>query len=461
MNADKIAVPFTIENKKALIVGMARSGIEAAKLIHKMGGVVSIYDGKTEMQIDNIASLDGIVKDRFLGNEPNNIEMFDLIVLSPGVPTDLAFLKTAKDMAIEVIGEVELAYRFAKGRFIGITGTNGKTTTTTLVGEMFKQQGLRTFVVGNIGVPISKIVCEENDDDNFYITELSSYQLESIDSFKPWIAAILNITPDHLARHKTMANYIEAKLNIATHLDTPSHLLLNLDQSETRALGNRFPGAAWFSKTNLDALVHVRSFDDSDYIVVSDKETLLPVMPTKEIGLLGEHNLENALAAVGLAYLAGVSIESMGHVLRTFRGVEHRNEFVATINGVSFYNDSKATNPEASIPAIKAMQHPTVLIAGGMDKGSDYTLWIATFKTIKHVILFGETKYAIASALEKADFVDFSIVENLHEAIQLATQLVITGDNVLLSPACASWDMYPDFEARGDEFKMLVRKLEA
>lgn len=461
MSAVENIVPFSLEDKNVLVVGMARSGIEAAKLAHKMGAHVAIYDAKTAAQIDNIELLENIAQQRFLGVEPHDLHKFDLVVLSPGVPTDLQIIKSAKDLGVEIIGEVELAYRFAKGRFIGITGTNGKTTTTTLVGEMFKHQGLRSFVVGNIGLPVSKIVCEDNDDDNIYITELSSYQLESVNTFKPWIATILNVTPDHLARHKTMANYIDAKLNIASNLEPSMNLVLNFDQSETRALAVQYPNASWFSKTNHDALVHVRSVEGIDCIVISDRERLFVVLAIEEIALLGEHNLENALAAVALAYLAGVSIEAMGHVLSTFRGVEHRNEFVKTINGVSYYNDSKATNPEASIPAIKSMKNPTVLIAGGMDKGSDYASWIATFKTIKHVVLFGETKYAIASALEKANYHEFTIVDNLYDATQLAAKMVVPGDNVLLSPACASWDMYADYEVRGNEFKMLVHKLEA
>lgn len=444
------------ENQHVLVIGMARSGIDAARLLHYQGARVSLYDSKPQGSIKDLERLDTIPYRGYFGGDLPSLEGVDLCVLSPGVPLEIDLILMAKEKGIPYLSEVELAYRCAEGTFIGITGTNGKTTTTALIGEMFKADRKKTHVVGNIGIPVSSAVLESDDAQTFYITELSSYQLETVDQFKVAVGVLLNITPDHLARHKTMEAYVDAKLNMIRHLASHTDFILNFDQDYTQGLRTRFPLASGFSKHKLDALAHIETIDEVPWLVVGETGRVQPVIPTSQIKLIGDHNLENALAAVAVAFKAGVSLPAMAQALSSFSGYAHRIEFVAKIDGITYYNDSKATNPEASIPAIRAMAVPTVLIAGGMDKGNDYAPWIETFKNIKHVVLLGETKEAIAARMEQLTDVPFTLVETLEEALVTAKKYARSGDNILLSPACASWDMFESFEVRGDLFKRLV-----
>jgi UDP-N-acetylmuramoylalanine--D-glutamate ligase len=453
-----------VNGKRVLVVGMARSGIDVVKLLHRNGALVTITDTKTAENIKDYQEIKPYIQHELLGAMPTDVREFDFIVMSPGVPTDLPFVHQAKAFGIDVVGEVEVAYKYAKGKFIGITGTNGKTTTTSLVGEMYKSQPYPVYVVGNIGIPVSQAVLNQATEPGVFVTELSSYQLESIHSFTPWIAALLNLTPDHLARHKSMEAYLEAKLNLVRNLGSPENFILNGDDPLSQPLRDRFPRARFFSKTDPTADFGVQHLETSAhleeaYVVIRMHDEIIPVLPVRDIFLLGEHNLENALAAVGIAYLGGVSVEAIAGVLRTFKGVSHRNEYVDSYKGVLFYNDSKATNPEASIPALKAITSATHLIAGGMDKGSDYTPWIKAFDAVKHVYLFGETKYKIAQALKDHEFSNYSLCDNLEEAFELAVHSAQSEEVILLSPACASWDMFESFEARGDLFKSLVYAL--
>lgn len=445
-----------VNNKKVLVVGLARTGLDAVKLLHAKGAHVTVTDTQEAGAIKDYHTIAPLINQAVLGGPYQGNLDFDLVVMSPGVPLHLPFLVKAKALGIPMISEVELAFRHAKGKFIGITGTNGKTTTTALTGEIFKAAGLSTSVVGNIGIPVSSAVLADDHKDHYYVTELSSYQLETVEDFQPFIASFLNLTPDHLARHGSMENYLEAKLKMVQHMGPGSHFFLNADQKPLMTLKNRYPWAKWFSKTSLTSEIGV----ENDVIVIRDKGSVIPVLPVDELVILGEHNLENALAAVGMSHAAGISPTVMASVLSTFKGVAHRNEFVANIRGVAYYNDSKATNPEASIPALKAMTQPTVLIAGGMDKQSDYTEMLTYFDQVKHLVLYGETKYDMARAAEASGFSDISIVSDLKEAVAKASKVSQAGDAVLLSPACASWDMFKDFEQRGDLFKTLVRALE-
>ncbi len=443
-------------NRNALVIGMARSGFDAAFLLDAQGARIHVYDHKEVESIQGIEQLSTIAYNAYFGGNMPDLAQIDLVVVSPGVPLDIPLLREVIERDIELIGEVELAYRCAEGKFIGITGTNGKTTTTALLGEMFKAGNYKSFVVGNIGVPISRAVLEHDAFDVVYIAELSSYQLETVKSFSAVTGALLNITPDHLARHKTMDAYTCAKLNLFNNMRA-ENIVLNFDHDRTRALLTQYPHATVFSKYSESSLVGISTRFESKSIVVRTENAEVPILALSEIKLLGEHNIENALAAVTLAHIYGVDHGAIAHALHTFSGYPHRIEFVATIDGVSYYNDSKATNPEASIPAIRAMTAQTVLIAGGMDKGSDYREWIETFTTIKHVILFGETKHAIAQAMSQFSQVKYTIVNNLQEATTLAKELAHSGDFVLLSPACASWDMFESYEERGALFKHLVR----
>lgn len=442
--------------KNCLVVGMARSGIEAAKLLHEMGAVVALYDAKP---LEAIAHIDevSLLADHFvLGGEVPDIKRYDLLVLSPGVPPTLDFIKRARKADIEIIGEIELAYRCSNARFIGVTGTNGKTTTTALTALMLKDGGINALAVGNIGIPLSRAVISEGVNDVVYVTELSSYQLESTSTFKPWIASLLNITPDHLQRHKTMENYIEAKLNIANNIGDVDHFILNGDDPLSVPIVARYPMAQRFSKVDQMALTTV----SDGQLVINTPMTQIVVIAVKDILIKGQHNLENALAAVAIAYLAGVSASSMAQTLRRFKGVAHRNEFVISKAGITVYNDSKATNPEASVSALRAMDQATVLIAGGMNKGSDYSQWLDNFDHVRHVVLLGETKNDIAAALKRIGFNAYTLVEDMESAVVAALEIANQHlpVNILLSPACASWDMYDNFEARGEHFKSLILK---
>ncbi|MCK8061319.1 MULTISPECIES: UDP-N-acetylmuramoyl-L-alanine--D-glutamate ligase [unclassified Fusibacter] len=446
----------SVDKLNVLVVGMASSGREAVKLLHEKGAIITITDTKQASEIEGYDEISHLISNELLGSQAIDVKAYDLLVLSPGVPTKLDFIVKAKELGIPVWAEVELAFRFAKGKFIGITGTNGKTTTTTIVGEIFKAAGFKTSVVGNIGRPISEAVRLEDDVDRIYVTELSSYQLESVHEFKPWIAALLNITPDHLARHGTMEEYVTAKLSLVRHMEDADHFIMNADDPVIQKLMHQFPEARLFSRERKD----VDTYVVDDAIVTCSESGCEEVIRTDEIFIKGSHNVENALAVIAICDLAGIDAAVMAAVLKEFKGVEHRNEFVAEVNGIRYFNDSKATNPEASIPAIKSMDRPTILIAGGMDKGSDYSGWISYFQNVRHVVLFGETKNDIKEALIRSGFTEVSVVDTLEAAVQAASGIATSGDAVLLSPACASWDMYKNFEVRGDEFKQFVYALQ-
>jgi len=447
--------------KNVLVVGIARSGIATLKILKKIGYKVIINDIKTEEQLGNILfEIDDLYDIKILSRHPNISELknVDFIILSPGVPTDLEFINNARKNGIEVIGEVELAYRISNSKnIIGITGTNGKTTTTSLVYEMFKNANFSSYIVGNIGFPIiEKAYFAKNED--YLITELSSFQLETIKEFKPKISAILNITPDHLNRHKTMENYIEAKKNIFLNQSKKDILVLNYDNKITRQIGkNTLQKIKFFSiKSKLDDGVYL----EGNNVILKDEDGAKVIINKDEIFILGEHNLENSMAAILIAYYSGISVEIIRRTLIEFKGVEHRIEFVKTINGVNYYNDSKGTNPDASIKAVEAMTSLTHLIAGGMDKKSDFDEFIKSFKgKIKSLILFGETKFIIEQTAKKYGFEKIFIVDNLLDAVTIAYKNAKSGENVLLSPACASWDMYKNFEERGNEFKSIVLNL--
>ncbi len=441
---------MNLKNARVLVVGMAKSGIEAANLALQKQAIVSLYDAKIETDLKLDKMLLKKVNAVYFGGVLPPVEQFDYLVLSPGVPPHLPFIEEARRKKVVVINEIELAWHFLKGRLIGITGTNGKTTTTALTTHILRCAGLNAKAVGNIGTPLSSVVAED-DKSVVYVVELSSYQLETINNFKLACAAILNVTPDHLARHKTMQDYIAAKLNIVNALPNCTTLLLNMDNEITNTLfSERFSAAKAFSRTNQTAFAHV----EAGYLIVDNKK----IIATSDIFIRGEHNLENALAAAGLASLLGIDQAAIKEGLTTFKGVAHRNEWVLSKDELNFYNDSKATNPEAAVPALKTMTLPTVLIAGGMDKGSDYGVMLQNLALVNHVVLLGETKYDIAKALDAIGFTSYTIVNDMEQAVAAAIKQAERPGNILLSPACASWDMYENFEKRGEHFKRCIRK---
>jgi len=445
--------------KNILVVGGARSGISTIKTLKKLGAKVFLNDIKTQEELGEIVGEMKAYVDVFiLGRHPEDLRRFDQVILSPGVPTHLDFIVEARKMGIEVIGELEFAFRITRGKFVAITGTNGKTTTTSLVGEIFEKSKHKSFVVGNIGIPVASKALEAHED-TYMVTEVSSFQLETISKFHSIVSAVLNITPDHLNRHKTMENYIDIKANVFLNSRDEDFVVLNYDNIEARNLAQRAKcKVVYFSrKEKLDNGV---VFDGEGIFLVNDNNRTF-VCSKEDIFIKGSHNIENVMAAVAISYLAGVEIEVISESIKEFKGVEHRIEFVREINDIKFYNDSKGTNPDASIKAVEAMDRPTILIAGGMDKGSDFGEFLNSFNDIiKHMVILGETKDKLANCAEEKGFKNYTLVSNMIEAVKVSCSLAEPGYNVLLSPACASWDMYESYEHRGDEFKELVSNLD-
>ncbi|HHY77411.1 MAG TPA: UDP-N-acetylmuramoyl-L-alanine--D-glutamate ligase [Clostridiales bacterium] len=448
-----------IKGKNVLVLGAAVTGIPTALELYNMGCNITLNDCKPLAQLDEyIHDLDNLSIEIITGGHPIELASnCDFIVISPGVPTDIPLVKEAKKLGKEVISEVELAYRMTQTPIAAITGTNGKTTTTALLGEIMKESGRKTFVVGNIGNPIIKEVKNAAPEDLF-VLEVSSFQLETTVHFRPKVCAILNITPDHLNRHKTLENYIDAKTKIFRNQKQEDYTVLNWDDEQTRKLSSLTKSKTLFfsRKDILDEGAYV----ENGYLTISYKNKKERIIDIKDIFIPGEHNLENALAASLMAYCLGVEAHTIQKVLKEFKGVEHRIEYVTEIDGVIYYNDSKGTNPDSSIKAIKTMTRPTILIAGGYDKGSDFDEFVSYFKgKVKALILLGETADKIKESAEKAGFYNIYKVSDMEEAVKKGKELATPGDCVLLSPACASWDMFKNFEERGNVFKDAVRRL--
>lgn len=448
------------KDKKVLVSGIAKSGISAAGLLKKLGADVTVQDAKTEDKLGDVTDeLRSQGFNLYLGANPDAIiEDMDILVMSPGVPTDLPFVNKAREKNIPVIGEIELAYMFCKSPVIGITGTNGKTTTTTLAGDICKAYFENTFVVGNIGNPFADITFETKDD-GVVVAELSSFQLETINEFKPKVSAVLNITPDHLNRHHTLENYIAAKERVFENQDESDFCILNYNDEITRKMADKTKADVIFF--SLGGKITEGIYSDEKSIYINALGYNEKVVDIDELKILGGHNVENAMAAIGCCAAIGVPLDIIRKVLKEFTAVEHRIEYVRTINDIEFYNDSKGTNPDASIKAVEAMKRPICIIAGGYDKGSDFTEWIDTFKgRVKFVAVIGAVKDKITATLDKASFTNYKIADTFEEAIDLCYKNAVPGDCVLLSPACASWDMFKSYEQRGEIFKEYVRKLD-
>lgn len=452
---------MNIKDKKVLLVGLAKTGVSTIKKLDKLGASIVVTDIKPKEKLEDILSqLNGLNNVEYiLGSHPEDISDIDLTIVSPGVPLDLPFIEKLKESNVKIIGEVELAYTLSNNPiFVGITGTNGKTTTTSLVGEIFKEANRDTYIVGNIGNPVIDTV-DYTDKNSVLVTELSSFQLESIDTFRPKVSSILNITEDHLNRHHTMENYINAKARIFENQEKSDFSILNYDDSIVRSLNkNNNASILYFSRQEkIDQGVYL---DENNNIVISIDGKQITVLNRNELSLPGDHNLENAMAAILMTYVVGVDLEVIKHVLITFKGVEHRLEFVTNKNGIIFVNDSKGTNPDSTIKAIGSYERPIILIAGGMDKHSDFTdMMKCATKNVKELVLLGETADKIEASARKEGLENITKVKNMEEAVKKAYELAKDGDVVLLSPGCASWDMYPNFEARGLDFKENIYKL--
>ena len=451
---------MNLENKKILIFGTGISGISAAKLLQHVSADIIIYDGSDKIEISDIKEkLPENFKGRILlGNLPEElIDMLDLIVLSPGVPTDLEIVNKMREKQIPIWGEIELAYYFAKGKIVAITGTNGKTTTTTLVGEIMKNYYDSVFVVGNIGIPYTEMVLSTTDE-SVTVAEISSFQLETIHSFQPNVSAILNITPDHLNRHHSMENYIATKVNITLNQDLNDVCILNYEDEVLREIGKKLKTKVFYfsSVHNLNEGIYL----EEENIIYSSNNIKNIICNIHELNIFGKHSYENVMAAVAISISLGVPYDCIKKALTSFVAVEHRIEYVATKNGVKYYNDSKGTNPDASMKAIESMQTPTLLIAGGYDKGSEYDQWVDTFgDKIRYLVLLGQTKEKIAAVARIHGYTNIILTDNLLEAVEVCSVKANEGDSVLLSPACASWGMFQNYEERGRMFKEYVKDL--
>jgi len=452
-------MPGSIELRKmrVLVVGLARTGVATALFCAGHNAIVTATETRGESELGDAAAklraagvtleLGGHTEKTFLAQ--------DLIVPSPGVPADDKFLMLAKSKGITVWSEIELAYRFLEGKLIGITGSNGKTTTTTLVHHILKAGAMRAYLAGNVGTPLISEV-EKMDAGSVAVAELSSFQLELTEKFRPNIGALLNLTPDHLDRHKTMEAYAAAKARIFANQTELDAAILNADDAASAKYAPKKPQVFWFSRKK-----HVMQGAclQGEEIVVAHHGKMEPVMKVAEIPLAGAHNVENVLAAVILARLAGVDSATIAKAVKSFAGVEHRLEFVADIHGVRYYNDSKATNVDATLKALDAFPGRILVILGGKDKGSDYTV---LQKPLRERAILALLIGAAADKIEKqiAGSVAIERAGTLERSVEAASLAARAGDVVLLAPACASFDQFENYEQRGRVFKELVRGLE-
>ncbi|MCR5755868.1 MAG: UDP-N-acetylmuramoyl-L-alanine--D-glutamate ligase [Acetatifactor sp.] len=450
--------------KKCLVIGSGISGVGAVGLLESDGAECFFYDSNeklTSKDLQGKLSSESHAK-CITGELPQEIEeQVEVCVLSPGVPTDIPLVEGLRARGVDILGEIELGYLFEKGKVIAITGTNGKTTTTTLMGEIMKAHcgEKNVFVVGNIGNPYT-VEAKKTTQQTVTVGEISSFQLETIHTFRPTVSAVLNITPDHLNRHHTMEAYVAAKEAIASNQTKDELCILNYENEYTRDFASRCP-----AKVVLFSSAHILEngyYLDGEMIVKSvDGKVTKLLNIYQDMNLVGICNVENVMAAIAMAEGMQVPMETILAVIKNFHAVEHRIEFVATKGGVDYYNDSKGTNPDAAIQGIKAMHKPTILIGGGYDKQSEYDEWIESFDgKVKCLVLIGQTREKIAECARKHGFTAIRFAETFDECLKLCTELAQSGDAVLLSPACASWGMFPNYEVRGQEFKEYVNSLD-
>ena len=461
--------------KRVLVFGTGISGIGAARLLEAAGAVPVLFEGNEKMtRKDILARLpDGFAAEIVIGTLTEELlKTIDLAVLSPGVPTDLEIVGSIRQAGIPIWGEVELAWQCSRGDVLAITGTNGKTTTTSLAGEIMRyhlETGTRpeldqVHVVGNIGIAYTGVAMQTTKK-SVCVAEISSFQLETIHEFHPRISAITNITPDHLNRHHTMEEYIRVKELIVSNQDERDVCVLNYEDPILREFGERLrqdethhgPKVIFFSSGRK---LEEGYYLEGDRIVCRENGERISLVSTKEVRLPGKHNYENIMTAAAMTHAWGVPFDEICHVLRVFKAVEHRIEYVAEKGGIVYYNDSKGTNPDAAIRGIQAMDRPTVLIGGGYDKDSQYEDWIRAFEgKVRYLVLVGQTREKIARAAKRCGFNNIIMAETFEEAFSISTEKARPGDAVLLSPACASWGMFPNYEVRGKIFKALVNRL--
>ena len=453
----------SLTGRKVLVVGTGLSGIGAVHLLHETGAQVTVLDQNTKITAEEIRGKlqeeDRAYAEVIIGELPEEKkEGLYAAILSPAVPTDIPLVSELRGRGVKIWSEIELAFQCAQGKLAAITGTNGKTTTTTLVGDIMKAFSRSAFVVGNIGFSYAGVATQTKPE-SVTVAEISSFQLESIETFHPNVSAILNITPDHMNRHYTMDNYIAIKEKITMNQTKDDTCVLNYEDRALRSFGmEKCPAkVVWFSsRAKLDSGFYL----DGEDICFAEGGAARKLMNIHDMRLVGLCNVENVMAAMGIASSMGVPMDLILKVIHDFPPVEHRIEFVETKNGVDYYNDSKGTNPDAAIQGIRAMTKPTILIGGGYDKGSAYDEWIDAFDgKVKELVLIGQTKEKIADCAKQHGFTNITFFDTFEDCLKHCTQAAKPGDAVLLSPACASWGMFPNYEVRGEKFKEYVRSL--
>lgn len=450
-----------LTGKRVLVVGTGISGVSAAGLLKEKGIETILFDGNRDADMAAIRRKNPLLGELELVTgelSDDCVSRIDLAILSPGVPIDSPITDVLRQANIPIWGEIELAYHFARGKIVAITGTNGKTTTTALTGEILADYFRDVRVVGNIGIPYTS-VASQTTEDTITVAEISSFQLETTHTFRPEVSAILNVTPDHLDRHYTMDCYLRLKESITKNQRREDVCVLNYEDENLRAFGQRVETRVLFfsSERKLDYGLYL----DGGEILYADGVDVVRIIHVDELNILGKHNYENVMAAVGMAICMGVPVSSISGTLKRFVAVEHRIEYVTKKRGIRFYNDSKGTNPDAAIKGIRAMNRPTLLIGGGYDKQSEYDAWIESFEgKVKKLVLIGQTREKIADCARAHGFTDLILCDTLEEAVAVCYQNAEEGDAVLLSPACASWGMFKNYEERGRVFKEQVLKLE-
>ncbi len=445
-----------MKNKRVLVVGLGMTGVASIKALNELGATIYAYDAQSKEKmskaLDELKGIDVMYYFDSLDFDTSNI---DYAIKSPGIKFETPVMQKLINSNIKIIGDLEAGFLTTNNKFVAITGTNGKTTTTTLIGEIIKNSNKKCIVTGNIGSGAfyDSYISEK---DEILVVEASSFQLESTYTFKPFVSIITNLTPDHLDWHKTEDNYYRAKFKIAVNQDNNDYCILNFeDDTIKNYLDLLHTNILYFSSEHiLENGIYV----ENNNIVYNYNGEKSIVMNVDDIFIVGKHNLENVLASCAAAKLLGIENDTIMETVKGFKGVEHRLEYVNTYRGVKFYNDSKGTNPDASIKAVKGVKKPIILIAGGYDKDSEYDEFINAFDDkVKALILLGQTKEKIKECALKYGFKNIYMVENMNEAVNLSYDISEEGDTVLLSPACASWGMYPNYEVRGKDFKERVK----
>lgn len=449
--------PLNVSGKRVLVVGLGKSGVASALFLQQQGARVTVSDSKQEDQLRNEIPvlLDKGITVESGGHGERTFRQQDLIVISPGVPVNAPVLEPARKLGIPIIGEVELATRYLKGQLVAITGSNGKTTTTALTGDVVAARGAPTLVGGNIGTPAISLV-PDSTDESYTVLEISSFQLETIEKFHAKVAVVLNVTPDHLDRHGTFEAYWEAKRRIFENQTAQDFAVLNADDPEAAKMASGLKGQLrWFSRKKV---VEAGAFVRGSNIFYKDVKGEREVMSLGDMQLKGAHNVENVLAAVAIGSILGIDAAKIREAVRNFKAVEHRLEFVANVNGVDYYNDSKATNVDATIKALESFPKNIHIILGGKDKGSDYTVLKPLLKErVKRVYTIGAAAEKIESHI--GNVVPITKAVTIDNAVRKAAEAATSGDVVVLAPACASFDQFTSYEHRGKVFKDLVQQL--